>query len=241
VLHTQGAPDLWGTVSSPPFLIDFDELRFLFGATHPWLTRARLLVNGQEVLSEGGNGNPLELREVRWPLSPWNGRIGVLQLVDIDTEGGFVIVEDVRSKRYRHLTKVDDSEFDRGFWSDGSPVPTPLEEVARKAGLAMMVGRHAMTTRHLQGTVEIASKPFRVRRAQISFLVFDFGGADTRIELHLDGEPRRAFVGSASRALRAVTWQVRDLRGEEATLVMRDGDLDLDRWIGIDEVASFDR
>jgi hypothetical protein len=178
---------------------------------------------------------------VRWPLAAWTGRIGVLQFEDADATGGFLIVDDVRSKRYRHQRKLDDSEIERGFWSDGSPAPTPLDEVARSAGLSLLVGRRAMTTRQLEGAAEIASRPFRVQRAHLSFLVFDFGGADTRIELRAGGETRRVYVGTGSERLQAVTWSIRELRRQDVTLVIRDGDLAREQWIGIDEVASFDR
>ena len=241
VLHTVGSRDLWGTVSSPPFLIDFDELSFRFAATHPLRTRARLLVDGQEVLVEGGGGAALELRDVRWPVSSWTGKIGVLQFHDADLEGGYLVADRVRSMRHERRVVLDDFEAETygSRWQREGEATAPLARLAIEHGLGMLVGHRAALSRWGE-PAELRSRPFRVEHDNLSFLVFDFGGAATRVELRVGGEVRREFTGAASRRLQPVVWRVRGLRGEQAELAVVDGAPGDDEWIGIDALTAFD-
>ena len=242
-LHTVGSRGLWGTVSSPPFLIDFEELSFRFAGTHPRFTLARLLVDGQQVLSvDGGGGTPLELRDVSWPVASWTGKIGVLQFYDADTEDGFLLADRVRSVRHLRRVVLDDFEEASfgGWWESAVGVaPARLAPLARKRGLAMMVGRRAASS-GLEGRAELRSRPFRIDRDHLSFLVFDFGGDSTRVELRVDGDVRRRFVGARSERLDGVVWSVDELLGREAVLAMIDEAPAAREWIGIDDVAVFD-
>ena len=57
----------------------------------------------------------------------------------------------------------------------------------------------------------------------------------------MGGEVKRSWWGTKSEPLQRVVWGVKALRGEQAVLAMVDeepGDAD---WIGIDDVATFDR
>jgi hypothetical protein len=241
-LHTNGAHGLWGTVSSPPFLIDFDELTFQFGGTHPLRTRARLLIDGQEVLSEGGRGAPLQLHDVRWPIGTWTGKVGVLQFHDADTEDGSLAAAAVRSIRHPHRLVLDDFESGTygSFWEQPmGDAPASLDPLAMERGLAMLVGRRGALSRRIQGG-GLVSRPFTLDHDSLSFLVFDFGGPATRVELSVGGKVRRQFVGTGSQRLQGVVWRVRALRGRRAVLRLVDEAPGEDRWIGIDDIAVFD-
>jgi hypothetical protein len=85
------------------------------------------------------------------------------------------------------------------------------------------------------------SRPFVVEHDGLSFQAFDFGGEQTRIELRVGGEVKRSWWGGRTERLQGVVWGVRALLGQEAVLAIVDeepGDTD---WIGIDDVAIFDR
>ena len=315
-LHTSGPRNLWATLSSPPFTIDFDELSFRFGGTHRRYTRARLLVDGQLVLQQEGDGRRvLNLHDVYWPVWSWKGKVGVLQLDDADIEDGWLGADHVRSIRYRHFETIDDFEAGVGeaageraagmgftvtqtiaadaagyvpaedaaaklgaavapssnedstvsapdhgaaigggpagaggygaFWETGFGAgPSPLEPLALEHGLPMLVGRHAALSRGVAGAdgpVEMRSRPFRIEREGLSFVMFDFGGAGVRVELRVGGEVRRSWSGQGTRRLQGIVWGVRGLMGQEAVLAVVDevpGDAE---WIGIDDVAKFDR
>jgi hypothetical protein len=281
-------------------VIDFDELSFLFGGTHRRYTRARLLVDGQLVLQQEGDGKrPLQLHDVFWPVWSWKGKVAVLQLDDADIEDGFLGADHVRSARYERFEIVDDFEAIPGegegapaegdgapaspraagremtgessgagtrgagtrdattgdgaaagegygaFWEAGFGAgPSRLEPIALERGLPMLVGRRAALSRGVvsaAGPVEMRSRPFRIERNGLSFLMFDFGGPSTRVELRAGGEVRRVWHGQQTRRLQGVVWGVRGLVGQEAVLAVVDEAPGDDEWIGIDDVAVFDR
>ena len=271
VLHTAGPRNLWATVSSPPFVIDFDELAFRFGGTHRRFTRARLLVDGQLVLQQEGEGKRvLRLSDVYWPVWSWRGKVGVLQFDDADIEDAYLAADHVRSTRYERFEKIDDFEAaavaegggEGGsagdgygpFWEKGFGAgPSALEPLALEHGLAMLVGRRAALSHSgasgagagsadgARGAGEMRSRPFTIERDELSFVHFDFGGPGTRVELRVGGEVRRSWSGAQTNRLQGVVWRVRALVGQEAVLAVVDeipGDAE---WIGIDDVAVFDR
>jgi hypothetical protein len=274
VLHTVGPRNLWATLSSPPFVIDFDELSFRFGGTDRRYTRARLLVDGQLVLEQTGDGKrPLQLHDVYWPVWSWKGKVGVLQFDDADIDDGFLAADAVRSTRYERFELIDDFETagaanvegtgvaskaavgstgsppagaqDYGpFWETGFGAgASPLEPLTLEHGLPMLVGRRAALSRGTGegGPVEMRSRPFAIERDALSFVMFDFGGAATRVELRVGGEVRRVWHGGQAMRLQGVVWGMRNLVGREAVLAVVDeapGDAE---WIGIDDVAMFDR
>ena len=85
------------------------------------------------------------------------------------------------------------------------------------------------------------SRPFTIERDALSFLTFDFGGAGTRIELRVGDEVKRSWSGGQTGRLQGVVWGVKALQGQQAVLAIVDeapGDAE---WIGIDDVATFDR
>jgi hypothetical protein len=247
-LNTAGRRDLWATLSSPPFMIDFDEISFRFGGTDRFYTRARFIVDGQVVLEQRGEGKrPLQMRDVYWPVWSWKGKAGVLQFDDADTNDGFLAADHVQTSRYERFSLADDFETDGGygtFWESGFGAgPSDLEPLARERGLAMLLGRRAALSRGdgVTGPVEMRSRPFVVERDGLSFQAFDFGGEKTRIELRVGGEVKRSWWGGKTERLQGVVWGVKALRGEEAVLAIVDeepGDID---WIGLDDVATFDR
>jgi hypothetical protein len=264
-LNTAGPRNLWATVSSPPLLIDFDEISFRFGGTDRRYTRARFIVDGQIVLEQAGDGKrPLQMHEVYWPVWSWKGKAGVLQFDDADIEDGFLAADHVRTSRYEQLSVVDDFEAvapgelgvaggegggsgEAGgysaFWEQGfADGPADLEPLALERGLAMLVGRRAALSRGdgAAGPVEMRSNPFTIERDGLSFLMFDFGGEKTRIELRVGGEVKRSWWGAKTQRLQGVVWGVKALRGQEAVLAIVDEEPGDGDWTGIDDVAAFD-
>ncbi|HVR29394.1 MAG TPA: hypothetical protein VMS86_07640, partial [Thermoanaerobaculia bacterium] len=207
---------------------------------------------------EGDGRRVLHLHDVYWPVWSWKGKVGVLQLDDADIEDGWLGADHVRSARYERFELIDDFEgfsaedaANEGglegygpFWEAGFGAgPSRLEPLALKHGLPMLVGRRAALSRGLDddgGSVEMRSLPFRIEREGLSFVMFDFGGPGTRVELRVDGEARRSWSGQDTRRLQGIVWGVRGLIGREAVLAVVDevpGDAE---WIGIDDVAVFD-
>ncbi len=89
--------------------------------------------------------------------------------------------------------------------------------------------------------VEMRSRPFTIERDALSFLAFDFGGPGTRIELRVGGEVKRSWSGGQTERLQGVVWGVKALRGQQAVLAMVDETPGDAEWVGIDDVAVFDR
>jgi hypothetical protein len=114
----------------------------------------------------------------------------------------------------------------------------------------MLVGRRGALSRDAAASgaaasadaaVEMRSRPFVLDHDALSFLMFDFGGPGTRIELRVGAEVKRSWGGQQTQRLQGIVWGVRGLRGEEAVLAIVDeapGDAE---WTGIDDVAVFDR
>jgi hypothetical protein len=178
----------------------------------------------------------------------WKGKVGVLQFDDAATiDDGFLAADHVQTSRYDSYSLLDDFEAgeDYGaFWESGfGSGPGDLEPLAHEHGLAMLLGRRAALSRGdgAAGPVEMRSRPFVVEHDGLSFQAFDFGGEQTRIELRVGGEVKRSWWGGRTERLQGVVWGVRALLGQEAVLAIVDeepGDTD---WIGIDDVAIFDR
>lgn len=244
-LHTWAPRRQWGTVSSPPFVIDFDELTFRFAGTHPRFTLARLLVDGQAVLVQGGAGaRPLRLRNIKWPVWSWRGKAAVLQFRDADIENGFLVADHVRSLRYQDMTVLDDFEAD-GYgelWETGfGEAPRSLAGLAEQHGLGFLVGRRAALSLGQPDRASMRSRPFVIDRDHLSLLIFDFGGARTGVELRVGDRVEWSFSGTRSGRLQPVVWNVEKLIGREAVLQVVDGLPGDEAWIGIDDIALFDR
>lgn len=77
-----------GTLTSPKFLIDFDEIEFLVGGgAHAGKTCVNLIIDGNVVLSATGkNNNQMSLQQ--WDVRPFAGKNATIQMVD-DHEGGW--------------------------------------------------------------------------------------------------------------------------------------------------------
>jgi hypothetical protein len=257
--HTAGH-DTWGILSSPPLLLDFDALAFRFAGTARLATRARLLVDGQEVLSAPGTGRP-EMVDVEWPLATWRGKVGVLQFVDETPRAEHVLADRVRTVQYERMTLLED--FESGAYSSTlwertfGAAPTPLSDVAAYHGLAFQVGHFGAISAHLGGEVEMLSEPFVLDGDLLTLLVFDFGGSATRVELRLvDGpgatpsatptaaaadQPARVFRGANTKRLVPVSWNIAPLRGQRARLAIVDGHASRQIWTGVDEVYLIER
>jgi hypothetical protein len=202
------------------------------------------------VLQQTGSGKrPLQMHDVYWPVWSWKGKVGVLQFDDADINEGYLAADHVATSRYQQFALLDDFEAGEGyggFWETGFGVgPSDLEPLARARGLAMLVGRRAALSRgadeEAAGRVEMRSRPFTIERDGLSFVAFDFGGEKTRIELRVGGEIKRSWWGGKTDRLQGVVWGVKALRGQEAVLTIVDeapGDAD---WVGIDDIATFDR
>ncbi len=236
------------TLWSVPFLIDFDELVFRFAATDPRSTVAQLYVGGLLALEVGGTagaerGEPLAMRRIVLPVHPFRGRVGVLRFVDVDRQGGFLAADRVASRRYVDPEVFDD--FESGAygerWQRPTAAPTPTRELALKHGLVLALGTHAATRLGLEGAGALVSRPFTVERDRMSFVVYDFGGPATRVELEVDGRVVRRFTGGDRRELVAVRWDLAPWRGRQAVLAVIDGDEDPERGIGVDSIVWFDR
>jgi hypothetical protein len=246
-LNTAGRRDLWATLSSPPFVIDFDEISFRFGGTDRFYTRARFIVDGQIVLEQRGDGKRvLQMHDVYWPVWSWKGKVGVLQFDDADINDGFLAADHVQTGRYEQFAMVDDFEAGGGygtFWESGfGAMPSQLEPLALERGLEMLVGRRAALSRGGgDEPIEMRSRPFTIERDALSFLTFDFGGPATRIELRVGGEVKRSWSGGRTGRLQGVVWGVKALQGQPAVLAIVDEEPGDAEWIGIDDVATFDR
>jgi hypothetical protein len=241
-LHSH-RPDKAGSLISPPFLIDFDELEFLFTGNR-LNTRAELLVNGLPVLSVAGRpdgGHSLQV--VRWPVSSWRGQVAILRFADHSTAGGFLIADRIRSIRGHDLVLFDD--FEDGEYGDRWPTrfgdrPSPYTTVAREYGPQFIQGNYSAVSLFRGGKQELRSRPFTIQRDRIAFVVFDFGGRRTAVELWIDGEVVRRLTGSRSQALTGVVWDVSQFRGQTAELLVVDGSAGPARGIGIDHIVLYD-
>jgi hypothetical protein len=177
----------------------------------------------------------------------WKGKVGVLQFDDADIEDGFLAADHVQTSRYEPLSVVDDFEAVGGygaFWETGlGAAPSELEPLALERGLAMLVGRRAALSRadRTAGPIEMRSRPFVIERDGLSFMTFDFGGEKTLIELRVGGEVKRSWWGGKTERLQGVVWGVKALRGQEAVLAIVDEEPGDAEWIGIDDIATFDR
>ena len=134
-LNTAGPRDLWASLSSPPFVIDFDEISFRFGGTDRLYTRARFIVDGQIVLEQGGDGKrPLQMHDVYWPVWSWKGKVGVLQFDDADIEDGFLAADHVQTSRYEQFALVDDFETRRAATArSGRPASAPRRPISSRS------------------------------------------------------------------------------------------------------------
>jgi hypothetical protein len=217
-------------------VIDFDTLSFRFGGAQA--TQARLLVDGQAVLTIEGSGRP-ELRDFEWPVHAWVGKVAVLQFVDTNQANGFLVADHVRSIRYQKSHLIDDFEsgiYGRQWRSTFDEQPRPLSDVAADRGLVFQIGSYGALSAGLQGKREMTSTPFVIEADRFSFLVLDFGGPLTKVELLVAGRVVRAFRGSKSEAVVPVVWDVERLRGKEAVLSVIDEQDSAWSWIGVDEI-----
>ena len=248
-LHTWSRdPATTGTLWSDPFRIDFDELAFRFAATHRSRTVAQLYVGGLLAFEVGApaarDGEPLAMYQVVLPVRGFRGQVGVLRFVDADRRGGFLAADRIESRCYEGASVFDD--FDSGDygdrWSQGfGTAPAATRELARRYGLELVLGSHAASSLGAPGAGALVSRPFRIERDRLSFVVHDFGGRETGVELAVDGGVVRSFRGGSRRRLAAVKWDLAPWRGRRAVLSVIDGDEDPERGIGIDSIVAFDR
>ena len=95
-----GGDQATGTITSPPFVIDRNNLHFLIGGgNHPLgvepATSVNLLVNGRPVRTATGS-NDGRLRPVAWSLNDLAGQTAQLQILDDNTGAwGHVVVDQV--------------------------------------------------------------------------------------------------------------------------------------------------
>jgi uncharacterized protein (DUF608 family) len=76
-----------GTLTSPPFTIERNYIRFLIGGgSHPGKTAVNLLVDGKVVLSATG-ANDNKMKPLTWGVRRWAGKTARIQAVDKETGG----------------------------------------------------------------------------------------------------------------------------------------------------------
>jgi hypothetical protein len=86
--NTQAGDQLTGTLTSPEFTIDCDEVEFLVGGgAHAGKTCVNLLVDGVVALTATGNSNN-RMNEHRWDVRPFKGKKAKIQVVD-DYQAGW--------------------------------------------------------------------------------------------------------------------------------------------------------
>jgi hypothetical protein len=227
---------------SPPFLIDFDELQFLF-ASNDSAARAELLVNGLPVLSQGGaRRQGSALRRVRWPVSSWRGQVAILRFADLALGDGHLVADRVRSYRADEPILFDD--FETGEYGDRwvsgfGERPTPYSSMALRFGPQLIQGEYSALSISHAGAQELLSRPFTVERDRIAFVVFDFGRKRTSVELTAGGEIVRRFQGGKTRHLRGVIWDISEYRGRSAVLRVTDDIEDGTTGIGIDSIYLY--
>jgi len=231
-----------GSLVSPPFLIDFDELHFLFASNHP-AARAELVVNGLPVLSLGGTpGKGTALGRVTWPVSSWRGQVGILQFSDQSWRDGYLVADEITSHRADQPILFDDfetGEYDDRWTRRFGEKPTPYKSMARRFGPQLIQGEYSAVSMYRHGVQELVSRPFTIERDRIAFVVFDFGGSNTSVELTIDGEPVRRFQGGNTQRLRSVIWDISDFRGRSAVLRATDDIEGGAKGIGIDSIWMY--
>ena len=245
-LHTaafsseQGAA-IWG----PRFPIDFDELVLHFGGTDPERTKVQLFVGGLKVLEVAGRGPARlpEVNQVELPVYGWRGKIGALRFLDLDGAKNYLVADHLRSRRYENFTPFDDFDSGEygGHWLRGfGAAPLATLEIARRYGPSFILGSHAAASLGLEGPQRLVSRPFAIENDWLSFLIYDFGGPENRVDLQIDGESVLGFECGGTESLVSVKWELSPWRGREGTLVVSDGTDAADQWIGIDSIAFHD-
>ena len=248
-LNTAGPRSLWASLSSPPFVIDFDEISFRFGGTDRHYTRARFIVDGQIVLEQAWRRQ-----------APAPDARRVLAGVELEGQGRRLAV---RRRRHRGRLPRRRSRADRplpavrpgGRLRDRQRLRRVLGDRVRRrrrpissrwrssAASPCWSGRRAALSRGAGGDepIEMRSRPFTIDRDALSFLAFDFGGPGTRIELRVGGEVKRSWSGGQTEHLQGVVWGVKALKGQQAVLAVVDETPGDAEWVGVDDVAAFDR
>ena len=220
-------------VTSPPFLIDFDELHFELGAAGCPDLRAELLVDGQVALrATAADGTRTEARAagaeprtvpVRWLLSALRGHEAVLQLTDSAPDqqlraGAF---EAVSWSRFVQLGGFEEGELTG--WS-GDFRATPAEELFERVGRSAVRGRHAAARLGEPGTGRMLSDPFEVRFDGLLVDLLNLATTPALLVVAVDGaEVLRAEVPPGS-AWTGVELDLAAWRGRRATLAIEDTD-----------------
>lgn len=231
---------------TPRFLIDFDRLTFRFAASTPRATVAQLVIDGQVVLEQGGipGGASEEFALVSWPVTPWKDRVAELRFLTRAKEAEWLAADHIRSIVDAATTPVDDFEAASGYadvWqSTLGDRPTELGDLVDEFGLGLLVSPRAATTHGLESLHAMITRPFTVEHDFLSFILFDFSGPESYARLLAGGEVVREVLCDSRRRAHPVFWSLRDLRGREVVLEIRDGNADPRSWVGLDEVRFVD-
>ncbi|MSR64024.1 MAG: hypothetical protein EXS08_16495 [Planctomycetes bacterium] len=180
--------------------------------------------------------------EARLPVHAWRGRTARLRFADLSPHG-WLEADDVRGVQHRDELAFDDFEaeaYDARWSSTFGPAPVPWRTVVEQLGLACVQGRGSALSLGRAGTQALVSRPFRVEHGILAGLVFDCGGADTRVELRVDGAVVRSMSGRNSRALRGLLFDLEEFRGREAVLAVIDDDPRPGFGIGVDALVLYD-
>lgn len=147
---------LTGTLTSPEFVIDFDELEFLVGGgPHKNRTCVNLIIDGQPVRSATGKSNN-QMSLNTWSVTPLHGKRARIQVVDNHTSGwGNIGLDHIVFRK-----RVD--------------APQPAKEVGHSTRQAARIVRAWKQERE-----QLASQI--VRNSRVALAMLDGTGEDGRI------------------------------------------------------------
>ncbi len=230
------------------------QLEFSAGSQE---TRLQLLVDNAVVWELDQRGRPPGLQPVTMSLTPWRGRRARLRLVDGDDRAATHLA-DLKVVRYASKEQVTGFEGEEGqeFWQPAAPqpatpqaanatdvVPHDLIQSNRNLGLRFgfqrTQGLQVASTLGAPAPLRRFSRPFVLTEDRLQCLLYDLGGPETSLSLWVDGERVRHFKGDGSGQARMLRWGVKDWRGQEAVLQLRDMDGKADEGLALDAVLLY--
>ena len=249
VLNSRGAARE-AAAWSEPFLIDFDQLEFLFAGSHGPATVAQLYVDGllaSEVPGRSAAEGPeaaLPLEKVELPVHGWRGHRGRLFFVTTDAGRYFFAADQIRSRRFARQRLFDDFEkglYDPQVWAETfAAAPLDNRKLAAIGGLPMAQGRFAAASLFEAGPRRMRSRPFPIDHQRMSFAFFDFGDRETGAELVVGGRAVHRHSGQGGARISLVQWDLSPWQGEMAVLELRDDAAAAEVGIGIDSILLYD-
>lgn len=249
VLNSRGAARE-AAAWSEPFLIDFDQLEFLFAGSHGSATVAQLYVDG--LLASEVPGRPpaegseaeMSLEKVELPVYGWRGHQARLFFVTPDAGKYFFAADRIRSRRFARQRSFDDFEkglYDPQVWAETfAAAPVDTRQLAAVGGLPMAQGRFAAASLLEAGPRRMRSLAFPIDHQRMSFAFFDFGDRQTVAELLVGGRAVHRHSGQGEAKIVLVQWDLAPWQGKMAVLELRDDAAPAEVGIGIDSILLYD-